>query len=89
VKNKNLRDVYNDEENNEESIFLKNTFYRYLKIQLNQALAKNPKNVTLKLLLAQLLRQKLRNQFKAIFELISCETQNLSFSKAFTVFRMK
>jgi hypothetical protein len=57
---------------------IKRKRYKFLAILVKFAIERFPKNVDLKIVNAFLYKAKLRNDFKAIFELMNCELCNPS-----------
>lgn len=64
--------------------------YRFLGQLIQDAVNHFPKSVDLKLLISFVQRTKLHNEFKAIFELMSCELScDPSLNERFTIFTRK
>lgn len=47
--------------------------YKFLSILIKEAIEKFPKNVNLRIINAHVQKERLNNEFKAIFELMNCE----------------
>jgi hypothetical protein len=63
--------------------------YKFLSILVKDAIEKFPKNVDLRIINAFIFKNKLHNEFKAIFELMNCELCSPSLNDQFTIFRRK
>jgi hypothetical protein len=61
--------------------------YKFLSILVRDAIAKFPKNIDLRIINAFIQKSKLKNEFKAIFELMNCELCNPSLHDQFIIFR--
>lgn len=64
-------------------------WYRMLVIFIAEAIEKFPKNIDLKIINAFVQKNKLNNEFKAIFEMMNCELCHPSIYERFVVFRQK
>ncbi|CDW84462.1 pas domain s-box family protein [Stylonychia lemnae] len=64
-------------------------WYRFLGILIEYAIEKFPKNLELKIINALIQNKKIKNEFKAIFELMNCELCNPNFQDQFVIFRRK
>jgi hypothetical protein len=56
---------------------------------LKEVLERFPKNVDLKIINAFVQKNKLNNEFKAIFEMMNCELCNPTYFERFIIFRQK
>ena len=52
---------------------VKKKWYKMLAIFIREAIDRFPKNIDLKIINAFIQKQKLNNEFKAIFEMMNCE----------------
>ena len=52
---------------------LKRQWFKYLSIIIKEAITRFPKFVDLRILNAYIQKDKLKNEFKAIFEMMDCE----------------
>lgn len=63
--------------------------YKFLSILIKEAITKFPKNIDLRMVNAFVFKNKLLNEFKAVFELMNCSNFNPSLHDQFTIFRRK
>jgi hypothetical protein len=68
---------------------LQKHFFKFFAILVGSVLARFPNNICLRILYSYIQKSKLNNQFKAIFEMISCERLELSILEKFIVFKRK
>ncbi len=64
-------------------------WYRLLTIFIIEAIEKFPKNIDLKVINAYIQKNKLSNEFKAIFEMMKSELCHPSLYEKFVIFRQK
>ena len=63
--------------------------YKFFSLLIKDAINKFPKNIDLRMINAFVFKNKLFNEFKAVFELMNCENFNPSLHDQFTIFRRK
>ena len=63
--------------------------YKFFSLLIKDAIKKFPKNIDLRMINAFVFKNKLFNEFKAVFELMNCENFNPSLHDQFTIFRRK
>ncbi len=64
-------------------------WYRLLTIFIIEAIEKFPKNIDLRVINAFIQKNKLSNEFKAIFEMMNSELCDPSLYEKFVIFRQK
>ena len=60
-----------------------------MQIFIQEAIERFPKNVDLRIINAYVQKNKLDNEFKAIFEMMKCELANPSIYERFIIYRQK
>jgi hypothetical protein len=60
-----------------------------LSIFIGEAIARYPKNIDLRVINAYVQKSKLKNDFKAIFEMMNCELCSPTIYEKFVIFRKK
>jgi len=61
----------------------------FLSCLINEAIERHPKRVNLMILSSFIHRAKLKNEFKAIFEIMNCELCDPNLEHRFRIFRRK
>jgi hypothetical protein len=64
-------------------------FYKFMSILIKEAISRFPKNIDLKIINAFVFKNKLKNEFKAVFELMNCEVCSPTLHDQFIIFRRK
>ena len=68
---------------------IKKQWYKLISIFIKESIDKFPKNIDLRVINAFIQKSKLKNDFKAIFEMMNCESCHPTVYEKFVIFRKK
>lgn len=76
-----------DESKEEEALMMSRKWYLFIQSILVDSIEKFPKSARLHLLYSYILHEKLKNKFKALFELMIAKENNPNVKEEFSIFR--
>ena len=82
VERDDMENLYSEEK-------VKRAFFQFLKILIKDKIDRSPRSIAFRLIKANLLKDKLKNNFKACFLLLTCHYLNPSLKQKFEMFRLR
>ena len=68
---------------------MKTQWYQFMVIMINEAIERFPRCIDLRIINAYIQKSKLKNEFKAIFEMMNSELCSPTIYERFVIFRIK